>query len=193
MDCVKRPTVLFALCLTGIWFIMTGCTSVDTILLTSQTFPPKKSTLDVEVMALEPKCPHIALAQLSVLDSAESYADEEGAIIKKAADLGADAIVLYKGTKRTVSTPAYGGYAYNYGYPGWGYASYGMGGYGGYGTTGYTIGGFGYSPYGMGTPMMYDTTVRSLTGIAIRYQDGPHCVPGGPQSRQIHTSFPLQS
>lgn len=193
MDCVKRPTALFALCLTGIWIIMTGCTSVDTIRFTNQTFPPKKSVLDVEVMALEPKCPHIAIAQLSVQDSAVSYEDEEGAILQKAADLGADAVVLHRGTKRTVATPAYGGYAYNYGYPGWGYASYGMVGYGGYGTTGYTIGGFGYSPYGMGTPMMYDTTVRSLSGIAIRYQDGPRCVPGKPESRQIHTSFPLQS
>ncbi|WP_447965357.1 hypothetical protein [Nitrospira sp. Ecomares 2.1] len=193
MDCVKRPTLFLLICLTGIWFIMTGCTSVDTIRFTSQTFPPKKSVLDVEVMALEPKCPHIAIAQLSVLDSAVSYEDEEGAILKKAADLGADGVVLHRGTKRTVATPAYGGYAYNYSYPGWGYSSYGMVGYGGYGTTGYTIGGYGYSPYGMGTPMMYDTTVRSLTGIAIRYQDGPRCVTGGPESRQISISLPLQS
>ncbi len=192
MDCVKRPTLLLLICLTGIWFIMTGCTSVDTIRFTSQDFPPKKSVLDVEVMALEPKCAHIAIAQLSVVDSAVSYEDEEGAILKKAADLGADAVVLYHGTKRTVATPAYGGYAYNYSYPGWGYGSYGMGGYGGYGM-GYTVGGFGYSPYGMGTPMMYDTTVRSLSGIAIRYKDGRSCVTGGPESRQIHTSLPLQS
>ena len=193
MDCIKHPNVFLLLILTGIWLIMTGCTSVDIIQLTSQTFPPKTSALEVEVMALEPKCPHIALAQLSVMDSAVSYEDEEGAILKKAADLGADAVVLYKGTKRTVATPAYGGYAYNYSYPGWGYGSYGMGGYGGYGMGGYTVGGFGYSPYGMGTPMMYDTTVRSLTGVAIRYQDSRRCVKGGPESRQIHTSLPLQS
>ncbi|GJL59096.1 MAG: hypothetical protein NPIRA03_19530 [Nitrospirales bacterium] len=193
MDCVKRPTVFSALCLTGICFIMTGCPSVDTIRFTNQTFPPKKSALDVEVMALEPKCPHIAIAQLSVEDSAVSYEDEEGAILKKAADLGADAVVLHKGTKRTVATPAYGGYAYNYGYPGWGYASYGMVGYGGYGTTGYTIGGFGYAPYGMGTPMMYDTTLRSLTAIAIRYKNGRRCETGGPESRQTPTTLPLQS
>ncbi|MDR4462101.1 MAG: hypothetical protein MRJ67_16545 [Nitrospirales bacterium] len=193
MDCIKHPNVILLLILTGIGFFMTGCTSVDIIELTSQTFPPKKSALEVEVMALEPKCPHIALAQLSVMDSAVSYEDEEGAILKKAADLGADAVVLYKGTKRTVATPAYGGYAYNYGYPGWGYSSYGMVGYGGYGTTGYTIGGFGYSPYGMGTPMMYDTTVRSLTGIAIRYQNGRRCVTGAPESRLIHPSLFLQS
>jgi hypothetical protein len=172
MDCVKQRTIFSLISLTGIWFIMAGCTSVDIIRFTSQTFPPKNSVQEVEVMALEPKCAHIALAQLSVQNAAESYEDEEGAILKKAADLGADAVVLHRGTKRTVATPAYGGYAYNYSSPGWGYASYGMGGYG---TSGYAIGGYAYSPYGMGTPMTYDTTVRSLTGIAIRYKDGPRC------------------
>ena len=167
MDCVKRPTLFLLLSLTGIWIIMAGCTSVDTIRLTSQTFPPKKSIQEVEVIAREPKCAHIALAQLSVEDEAVSFGKEETAILKKAADLGADAVVLHRGTKRTVATPAYGGYAYGYGYPGWGYGSYGM--------SGYAIGGYGYSPYGMAMPMMYDTTVRSLTGIAIRYKDGPRC------------------
>ena len=189
MDCVKQPNVCVLLCLTGIWVMMAGCTSVDIIQLTSQTFPPKNSVQEVEVMALEPKCAHVALAQLSVQDAAESYGDEEGAILKKAADLGADAVVLQRGTKRTVATPAYGGYAYNYSYPGWGYASYGIG----YGTGGYSMGGYMYSPYGMGTPMMYDTTVRSLTGIAIRYKDGPRCVTGGPESRMFNTSIPFQS
>ena len=191
MDCIKHPNVWLLISLTGIWFIMGGCTSVDVIQFTSQTFPPKNSALEVDVMALEPKCPHIALAQLSVQDSAVSYADEEGAILKKAADLGADAVVLHQGTKRIATTPAYGGYAYNYSYPGWGYASYGMGGYAGGG--GYSVGGFMYSPYGMGTPMMYDTTVRSLTGIAIRYTDGPRCVTGGPESSQINTFIHFQS
>lgn len=167
MDSAKHPNVWLLIGLTGIWFIMGGCASVDVIQFTSQTFPSKKSVLEVAVMAEEPKCPHLALAQLSVQDSAVSYEDEEGAILKKAADLGADAVVLHRGTKRTVSTPAYGGYAYGYGYPGWGYGSYGM--------SGFAIGGYGYSPYGMGMPMMYDTTVRSLTGIAIRYKDGPTC------------------
>ncbi len=34
------------------------------------------------------------------------------------------------------------------------------------------MGGYGYSASGVGMPMMYDTTVKSLTGIAIRYKDG---------------------
>jgi hypothetical protein len=189
MDSAKHPNVWLLIGLTGIWFIMGGCTSVDVIQFTSQTFPSKKSVLEVDVMAEEPKCPHLALAQLSVQDSAVSYEDEEGAILKKAADLGADAVVLHRGTKRTVRTAPYAGYGASYGYPGWGYGSYGMGGYGmmGYG---YGMGGFGY---GMGYPMMYDTTVRSLTGVAIRYKDGRRCVTSGPQSRRINTSIGFQS
>ncbi len=34
------------------------------------------------------------------------------------------------------------------------------------------MGGYGYSACGVGMPMMFDTIVRSLTGIAIRYRDG---------------------
>ena len=162
MDSVKQLNLFFLISLTGIWFIIGGCTSVDTVRLTSQTFPPKNSIQELEVLAETPKRAHITLAQLSVEDDAISYEKEEAAILKKAAKLGADAVVLHRGTKRTVSTPAYGGYAYNYSSPGWGYGSYGMGGYGG--------GGYYYSSYGMATPMMYDTTVRSLTGIAIRYK-----------------------
>lgn len=159
MDYIRQPTLLLLISLTGIWVIIGGCTSVDTIRLTSQTFPPKHSVQEVEVLALNPKRPHITLAQLSVEDEAISYEKEEAAILKKAAKLGADAVVLHKGTQRTVATLAYGGYTYNYSAPGWGYGSYG---------------GVGYSYYanGIGTPMTYDTTVRSLTGVAIRYTDG---------------------
>jgi len=185
MDCVKRLNRFLHITLTGIWVIMAGCTSVETVRLTDQGFPAKSSIQEVEVIALEPKCPHIAIAQLSVVDDAVSFETEEGAILKKAADLGADAVVLHRGKKRTVATPAYGGYAYNYTSPGWGYGSYGMGGY--------SMGGYGYSAYGMGTPMTYDTTVRSLTGIAIHYTDGPICSTSGPESGKLNTTLLLQS
>ena len=190
MEWLKPPPALLHITFMGIGFILAGCTSVDTILLTSQTFPAKDSIQEVEVITMEPKCPHIALAQLRVEDEAVSFGQEEGAILKKAADLGADAVVLHRGQQRTVATPAYGGYAYGYSSPGWGYSSFGMGGYG---TSGYAVGGYGYSPYGMAMPMTYDTTVRSLTGIAIRYTEGPRCVTGGPETRQAHTSIRLQA
>ena len=157
MDGVKKPNLFFLVSLTGIWFIIGGCTSVDTVLLTSQTFPPKNSIQEVEVLSRTPKRAHVAIAQLSVEDAASSFEKQQGAILKKAAKLGADAVVFRRGTKRTVATPAYGGYAYSYSSPGWGYGSYGGVGYSYYG-------------YGRGTPMTYDTTVRSLTGIAIRYK-----------------------
>lgn len=157
MDGVKQPNLFFLICMTGIWFIIGGCTSVDTVLFTSQTFPPKNSIQEVEVLSRTPKRAHVAIAQLSVEDAASSFEKQQGAILKKASKLGADAVVFRRGTKRTVATPAYGGYAYSYSSPGWGYGSYGGVGYSYYG-------------YGRGAPMMYDTTVRSLTGIAIHYK-----------------------
>ena len=168
MDCVKQANLFLLISLMGIGFIIGGCVSVDTVRLTSQTFPPKHSVQEVEVLAENPKRAHIALAQLSVEDEAVSFGKEETAILQKAADLGADAVVLHRGQQRTQKTLMYGGYGYRYGYPGWGYGSYGMG----YGMGGYSMAGYGYAPYGMGMPMTYDTTVRSLTGIAIRYKDG---------------------
>ena len=157
MDGVKQPNLFFLICMTGIWFIIGGCTSVDTVLFTSQTFPPKNSIQEVEVLSRTPKRAHVAIAQLSVEDAASSFEKQQGAILKKAATLGADAVVFRRGTKRTVATPAYGGHAYSYSSPGWGYGSYGGVGYSYYG-------------YGRGAPMTHDTTVRSLTGIAIRYK-----------------------
>ena len=157
MDGVKQPNLFFLISLTGIWFIIGGCASVDTVRLTSQTFPPKNSIQEVELLSRTPKRAHVAIAQLSVEDAALGYEKEQAAILKKAAELGADAVVFRRGTKRIVATPAYGGHAYGYSSPGWGYGSYGGVGYSYYG-------------YGPGAPMMYDTTVRSLTGIAIRYK-----------------------
>ena len=89
--------------------------------------------------------------------SASSFEKAQAAILKKAAKLGADAVVFRRGTQRIVATPAYGGHAYGYSSPGWGYGSYGGVGYSYYG-------------YGRGAPMTHDTTVRTLTGIAIRYK-----------------------
>ena len=157
MDGVKQPNLFFLISLTGIWLIIGGCASVDTVRFTSQTFPPKNSIQEVEVLSRTPKRAHVRIAQLSVEDAALGYEKEQAAILKKAAKLGADAVVFRRGTKRIVATPAYGGYAYNYASPGWGYGSYGGAGYSYYG-------------YGRGAPMMHDTTVRSLTGIAIHYK-----------------------
>lgn len=53
----------------------------------------------------------------------------------------------------------YGAYAY----PGWGYSAYGYG--------------MGYGALGAGMAVPYDVMVKSLKGLAIRYQEtgGPKC------------------
>lgn len=154
----KTTERIFLISLTGIWLIIGGCTSVDTIRLTSQTFPSKNSIQELEVLSRTPERAHVAIAELRVEDEAVGFEKMQGAILKKAAKLGADAVVFRRGTKRIVATPAYGGYAYGYRSPGWGFGGFGRANYSYYG-------------YGPGTPMTHDTTVRSLTGIAIRYKD----------------------
>ena len=164
-NCNRVP--LSAIGLLGLALLIGGCTSVDTFLLTNKTFPPKSSFQEVEIVDREPPCAHLAIAQLSVDDSASAdYRSEQFQILKKAADLGADAVIFSKPEKHiehdviydrsVVGSPWGMGY---YGYPGWGYG------------TGYGMG------YGAGMAIPYDHTVKSLKGIAIRYTDdsGPKC------------------
>lgn len=142
--------------LLGFGIFMTGCTSVDTLLLSSQTFPAKASWQDVEILIREPSCAHIDIAQLSMEGSgSDSYATEQVNILKKAASFGSDAVVFAKSEKYvehgiSYQSPMMMGGPWgmgSYGYPGWGY---GMG-------------------YGRGMAIPYNYTVTSLTGIAIRY------------------------
>ena len=143
-------------------FLMAGCTSVNTLLLTSQTFPAKASWHEVEILDRQPACEHIAIAQLSMEDSGSgNYDSEQVKILKKAATLGSDAVVFAKPEKHKEHGVSYQGPMMmgapwgmgSYGYPGWGY---GAGYYGGWG-------------YGMGMAIPYNYTVTSLTGTAIWY------------------------
>ena len=161
------PISFFPMVLWGTVLLMVSCTSVDTFVLTNQTFPPKSSIQEVEIVDREPPCAHIAIAQLSVDDrESTDFRSEQLQILKKAADLGADAVVFSKPEKHiehhvTYRSPGIGGpwgMGY-YGYPGWGYGTvYGMG-------------------YGAGMAIPYDYTVKSLKGIAIRFTEdrGPRC------------------
>ena len=142
--------------LLGVEMFMVGCTSVNTLLLTSQTFPAKVSWQDVKILDREPSCAHIGIAQLSMEGSGlDSYTTEQIDILKKAASLGSDAVVFAKPEKHvehgiSYQSPMMMGGPWgmgSYGYPGWGY---GMG-------------------YGRGMAIPYNYTVTSLTGIAIRY------------------------
>lgn len=62
----KSPTGMnmISMGLLGFGIFMAGCTSVNTLLLTSQTFPAKASWQKVEILDREPSCAHISIAQL---------------------------------------------------------------------------------------------------------------------------------
>jgi hypothetical protein len=116
--------------LLGFGIFMAGCTSVNTLLLTSQTFPAKASWQSVEILDREPSCAHISIAQLSIGGSeSDSYATEQIDILKKAASLGSDAVVFAKPEKHvehgiSYQSPMMMGGPWGmgaYGYPGWGY------------------------------------------------------------------------
>lgn len=160
-----KQAVLSQVWMVGIGLGLSGCASVDTIRLTNQTFPAKGSVQQVEVLDRKPTCAHVAIARLSVDDSEyDSFEAEQQKILKKAAALGADAVIFSKAQKTQKVGVTYSGlgcvycgawgYGY-YGYPGWGYGPYGYGA------------GWGYG--GMAIP--YNYTVKSLKGVAIHYTD----------------------
>lgn len=145
---------------------LTACTSVDMIRMTNETFPPRASPSEVEVLDQVPKCPHIQLAELIVDESTDSYDAMQSLILKKAAELGADAVLFARPEKEIRHEVAYSSPMVGYG---------GM--YGGMG-----MGGWMYDPYGFGMgygsmAVPYDQPVRMLKGLAIRYTNtiGPKC------------------
>ena len=164
-----RPLLQVAVIGVGI----SGCVSVDIVKLSNQTYPPKASPQEVEVLDRKPPCTHVAIAQLSVDDSEyDDFESEQRKILKKAAEIGADGVIFSKPEKHKQHGVMYSGMGCYmcgpwgmgmYGYPGWGY---GMG---------YGYGMYGYGMGGMAVP--YDYTVKSLKGIAIHYTDpsGPKC------------------
>ena len=159
-----KPLILSLLRVMGIALSLSSCVSVDTVRLTNQQFPAKASVGEVEILDRKPSCDHVVIARLSVDDSEyDSFQGEQEKILKKAAALGADAVIFSKPQKSVrqgvtnsgMGCMACGPYGYGmYGYPGWGYGS----GYG-YGM------GWGYG--GMAVP--YNYTVKSLRGVAIHF------------------------
>lgn len=75
-------------------FSLPGCASVDVLRLTGETFAPKTSVSDVEVLEHEPTRPHVQIAELSVDSFWLSVASKRQKILEKAATLGADAVVF---------------------------------------------------------------------------------------------------
>lgn len=148
-----------------------GCTSVDTILLTSETFSPKGSSDEVAVLEEKPTRPHRELAELRIGDRWLSFGSLQRKILNRAAALGADAVIFAKPQTQTqhevAYEPLYDPWGYNspyYGTP-WGYGGYGP--YGGpYGS---------WSPWGGvysgSVAVPYDEKMRMLMGTAIRYTE----------------------
>ena len=145
-----------------------ACASVDTILLTSGKYPPKRSARDVAVLEHTPAQPHLDLAELRIGDSWPSFGSLQHRILNQAANLGADAAVFAQPhtetTHQMAYKPQYGLWGYNSPYFGspWGYGGYG----GPYGT---------WNPWGGvysgSVAVPYDETMKMLTGTAIRYTD----------------------
>lgn len=150
------------------FLLFAACTSVDTILLTSERFPPKASADEVAVLEQIPSRSHLEIAELRAGDSGLNFGSLQHKILHRAAELGADAVVFSRPQTQTIQhvayEPLYDQWGYNspyYGSP-WGYGWYG-GAYGGWG-----MWGGGYS--GM-IEVPYDEIVRMLLGTAIRYTD----------------------
>lgn len=162
-------------CWVVLGFGLTACASVDVLRLTQQTFAPKASADEVDVLDHVPAQSYIELADLSMTDSSTGVERMQRKILKKAASLGADAVVFSK-PQSTVehqvaydSPLGYGGFAYPVMGMGWGSPG-GMGmGWGspwgmGWGSP-WGLGGWGSGSYAV----PYDVTMTTLKGTAIRY------------------------
>jgi len=124
--------------------------SVDSVLFTSESFPPKSSAADIKLLGEEPSTPHIKLAQLSVAESKQKLYKMQLKIREKAAALGADAVVF---TDPEVSYESNVSYAPVY--RPWGYWSPNYGWYGG--------------GYASAMPVTNKVRRNTLIGIAIKY------------------------
>ena len=155
--------------------LLYGCSPVEVVRLSSEQFPPR-SVSEVEILDKEPATDHLRLAELVASSSTSSLDDLQQDILKKAAKLGASAVIFSRATSHTEQRIAQG-----VGYSPWGYYApyyYGPGprGYFGYGYVGgpFATLGYGsmYGPWGPGwgyTSMPYTVQIRTLKGLAIRY------------------------
>lgn len=150
--------VLLSLCI--------GCSRVNVLRLTSETFP-SRSVEEVAILSEAPHLEHIRLADLS--ETSSSRADTlQKHILKKAAQLGADAVVFSAphshSEQRVDYQPLYNpwGYytPYYYGPGPFGYSSMRGSFYGGWGPS------WGYPQY---AAVPYSVRVTTLKGVAIRY------------------------
>ena len=144
---VGLPCVLVLILLI---FAGVACTRVEYVRFSSETFPPKKPG-QVEVLGKDPTVPFTKIAQLSVIESTKKLTNIQPMIMKKAASMGADA-VIFKDPEvdyehRVSYAPVYRP---------WGYYTPHYGWYGG----GYTG----------AMPVSHKIRRHTLTGLAVRYK-----------------------
>jgi hypothetical protein len=135
-------------------FAFTSCASgVDTVKFTSETYPPKKSVSNVDILEKTPDRPYIKLAQITIGNSKKSGANLSVKIREEAAKMGADAVVFSDPVISFTGTTQYAPV-----YRPWGYYSPYYGGY--YG-----------GAYMTARPIQHKTRKNTLSGVAIRYSD----------------------
>ena len=168
-----RYKALSFFCALLLSWVCIGCSSVTVLRLTSETFPPR-SVEEVAILSQEPTMEHIRIAELSESSSTRVDALQRH-ILKKAAQLGADAVVFSaphtRSEQRVDYQPVYNPWGFYAPY----YSPYyyGPGPFGYSRPFGYAYGGWGPSwGYRQYAAVPYLAHVTTLKGVAIRYSVG---------------------
>jgi hypothetical protein len=146
--------------------VCAGCSNVSVLRLTSETFSPR-SFEEVAILSEAPHTEYVRIAELSETSSSRVDAIQRD-ILKKAAKLGADAVIFsvpYTRSEQRVD--------YQPVYSPWGYYApyyYGPGLYGYSRPWGYSYGAFGpFGGYQQYAAVPYSVRVTTVKGVAVRY------------------------
>ncbi len=149
----------------SLW-VAAGCTNVQVLRLTSETFPSRE-VKDVAILSRFPSLEYEKIAELSETSSSDNIDKLQRHLLNKAAELGADAVVFSTPITHTEQRVAYQP-AYN---P-WGYYTpyYGPGPYGYWGPWGYRYGPWGPTwGYQQTVPVPYLVRITTVKGMTIHY------------------------
>jgi len=148
-------------------WVVAGCANVQVLRLTSETFPPRE-VQDVAILSQFPSQHHEKIAELSEASASDDVDKLQQHLLKKAAELGADAVVF-----STPLTHTEQHVAYQPAYSPWGYYApyyYGPGPYGYWGPWGYNYGPWGPMwGYQQAIPVSYQVRITTVKGTAIHY------------------------
>lgn len=148
-------------------WVVAGCANVQVLRLTSETFPPRE-VQDVAILSQFPGQQHEKIAELSETSLSDDVDKLQRHLLKKAAELGADAVVFSTPTTHTERHVAY-----QPAYSPWGYYApyyYGPGPYGNWGPWGYSYGPWGPMwGYQQAVPVSYLVRITTVKGTAIHY------------------------